>query len=74
MIKRIRRTLLCLLIAASMAASGSAYADADKSIKQSDTVSKVESSSDTEKFKRSEAVEKVELSVEDAEKYLKKIG
>ena len=74
MIKRIRRTLLCLLIAASMAASGSAYTDDDKSIKQSDTVSKVESSSDTEKFKRSEAVEKVELSVEDAEKYLKKIG
>ena len=61
-------------MAASMTVSGSVYADDEKSIMQSDTVSKVESSEDTEKFKRSETVEKAELSLEDAEKYLKKIG
>ncbi|MBR5682545.1 MAG: hypothetical protein IKW96_04565 [Ruminococcus sp.] len=72
--KKIRRTLLCLLIAASMAASGSAYADSEGKAVQSDTASETESGGDTEKSKRSESVEKAELSAEDADRYLKKIG
>lgn len=72
--KRIRRTLLCLLIAASMAVSGSVYADSEESTAQPESAEKADGNGDAEKAKRSEAVEKAELSADDADKYLNKIG
>ncbi|WP_455529166.1 DUF5696 domain-containing protein [Ruminococcus sp.] len=72
--KRIRRTLLCLLIAASMAVSGSAYAESEDSPAQPESAENTDRNGDAEKPKRSEAVEKAELSAADADKYLRKIG
>ena len=57
-----------------MTVSGSVYADSEDDRIQSDTAEKVGDSSDAERSKRSEAVEKAELSAADADKYLKKIG
>ena len=71
-----KKLLLCLVTAASMTVPCSAYADGDEpepapEITEEDTE---ETAAAEEKAKRSEAVEKAELSQEDAEKYLKKIG
>ncbi|WP_028519377.1 DUF5696 domain-containing protein [Ruminococcus flavefaciens] len=71
-----KKLLLCLVTAASMTVPCSAYADGDEpepapEITEEDAE---ETAAAEEKAKRSEAVEKAELSQEDAEKYLKKIG
>ena len=68
----IKKLLLCLLAVSSMTISGRTFAadeDMGISAETSDTAS-----GETEKAKRSETVEKAELSAEDAEKYLEKIG
>ena len=71
-----KKILLCLLAAAVMTVPCSAYADGEDNetapeLTEEDTE---ETAAAEEKAKRSEAVEKAELSREDAEQYLKKIG
>ena len=71
-----KKLLLCLLAAAVMTVPCSAYADGEEAepapeLTEEDTE---EAAAAEEKAKRSEAVEKAELSQEDAEQYLKKIG
>ena len=71
-----KKLLLCLLAAAVMTVPCSAYADGEEAepapeLTEEDTE---ETAAAEEKAKRSEAVEKAELSQEDAEQYLKKIG
>ena len=71
---RIRTVLLCLLAAASMTVSGSVRADSEDVAVQESGSAKADGEGDTERAKRQETVEKAELSADDAEKYLKKIG
>lgn len=72
--KSIKNFMLCLLAVSALSISGSAYADSteDNGITAADLEEAQEATA--EKAKRSEAVEKAELSAEDAEKYLEKIG
>ena len=69
-----KRLLLCLLAVSSLTVSGRAYADDNDSKYAVQTAEEAGNSAEPEKAKRYEAVEKAELSAEDAEKYLKKIG
>lgn len=78
---RIRRFLLCLLAVSTMTVGGNIYADdADgdaAAVTEEDGGTADEESGEeaaAQRAKRSETSEKVELSVEDAEKYLEKIG
>ena len=72
--KSIKNLVLCLLAVSALSISGSAYADSteDNGITAADLEEAQEATS--EKAKRTEAVEKAELSAEDAERYLEKIG
>ena len=72
--KSIKNLVLCLLAVSAFSISGSAYADSteDNGITAADLEEAQEATS--EKAKRTEAVEKAELSAEDAERYLEKIG
>lgn len=77
---KIKRFLLCLAAVSMMAATGSMYASADNeeetSAEASDTADDAETGDDDEKeeAKIEEEVEDVELTAEEAEKLLKKIG
>ena len=73
MIKRYKKLLLCLLAVFSMTVTGSVYAE-DKAEDTAAVELEQEVSAEPEKAKRSETVEKAELSAEDAEEYLEKIG
>ncbi|MBO7474205.1 MAG: hypothetical protein J6U00_09445 [Ruminococcus sp.] len=70
----LKRLLLCLLAVASMTVSGSVYADGEDNTADKVTAAETATGDDSEASKRSETVEKAELSAADAEKYLKKIG
>ena len=72
--KRIRNLLICLLAVMSVTVSGSVHADGEDTAVQESTAVKAADDGSAEKSKRSETVEKAELSAADAEKYLKKIG
>ncbi len=58
----------------SVTVSGSVHADSEDTAAPGVTAAKAPEEGGGEKSKRSESVEKAELSAEDAEKYLKKIG
>ncbi|MBO4492807.1 MAG: hypothetical protein J5724_00320 [Ruminococcus sp.] len=70
---RLKRLLLCLLTVASMTVSGSVYADGDDNTADKVNAAETAVEDGYEASKRSETVEKAELSAEDAEKYLRKI-
>ena len=69
-----KRLLLCLLAVSSLTVSGSVYADETDSEAVTQAEKAEDKTAEPEKAKRYEAVEKAELSAEDAEEYLKKIG
>ncbi|MCR5599995.1 MAG: hypothetical protein K6G33_04550 [Ruminococcus sp.] len=72
--KSIKSFLLCLLAAASLSVGTDAYADDDTEELSAALADEADKDGEQEKAKRSEAVEKAELSAEEAEKFLKKIG
>lgn len=72
--KSIKSALLCLLAAASLSVNTHVYAEDDTAELTADLAEETGENTEQEKAKRSETVEKAELSAEDAEKYLKKIG
>ena len=72
MSRRIKQLLLCLAAAAAMTVSGTVYAEDTTENTAADTAAEEEKPA--EKAKRTETKEKAELSAEDAEKYLDKIG
>lgn len=72
--KSIKSSLLCLLAAASLSVNTHVYAEDDTAELTADLAEETGENTEQEKAKRSETVEKAELSAEDAEKYLKKIG
>ena len=69
-----KKLLLCLLAVSSLTVSGSVYADSEGSEAAPQAALAADKGAEPEKAKRYEAVEKAELSAEDAEKYLRKIG
>ncbi|EWM52783.1 DUF5696 domain-containing protein [Ruminococcus flavefaciens] len=72
MSRSIKQLLLCLAAAAAMTVSGTVYAEDTTENTAADTAAEEEKPA--EKAKRTETKEKAELSAEDAEKYLDKIG
>ena len=71
--KNWKKILLCLLAVSSVTVSGRTFA-ADDEGEVSVEVGEADTEEAPEKAKRAETVEKAELSEEDAEKYLEKIG
>jgi hypothetical protein len=71
---KLKRLLLCLLVVASMTVSGSVYADGENNTADNVTAAETAAEDGSESSKRSETVEKAELTAADAEKYLRKIG
>ena len=68
-----KKLLLCLLAVSSLTVSGSVYADSEGSEAAPQAALAADKGAEPEKAKRYEAVEKAELSAEDAEKYLRKL-
>lgn len=81
MSNKIKRFLLCLLAVSTMTVSGNIYAEGEEDTSESSVGTDEDTSEDSEsaeseekEAKRTETFEKVELSAEDAEEFLQKIG